>query len=435
MLAGPSCTSCGKARALPRSRSSLLFWLPQPIAADALRGCLRRAGRDGCRAAGHRRRAVTFGRDHSVTSADPGAVPSRGPIATRVPDGRSILTNLAMARGLSSVDVVTPGPRAWLPLVVLLWIVGVACCCCGSSAAGGVFIACTALPGRRPPSAWTGATARIAASLGLSRRVHVVDSPHVDTPTVIGWMKPVILLPIAAFAGLSPSQVEAILAHELAHIRRHDFLVNLLQTFAETLLFYHPGRLVALGAHPQRARALLRPRRACPSAATRSATPRRSSSSRAGEPFTRLWRSRRPAARLIARVRRLLGAPADDRPRRFSAMVIAGVVALVICVAGASQYLVAAQPDAIAHRSAGDCERSGGVVDGLQPRRLDDALHRIQRPRSDSLRLPDSRGTRHRRTAVARRANPADRHQPRCRPARRRDARHRATRRSNHVCI
>ena len=91
------------------------------------------------------------------------------------------------------------------------------------------------------PSAWTGATARIAATLGLSRRVHVVDSPLVDTPTVIGWMKPVILLPIAAFAGLSPSQVDAILAHELAHIRRHDFLVNLLQTFAETMLFYHPA--------------------------------------------------------------------------------------------------------------------------------------------------------------------------------------------------
>ena len=50
-----------------------------------------------------------------------------------------------------------------------------------------------------------------------------------------------MLLPMSALAGLSPLQVEAILAHELAHIRRHDYLVNLLQTLLETLLFYHPA--------------------------------------------------------------------------------------------------------------------------------------------------------------------------------------------------
>src|SRR5204862_5255018 len=50
-----------------------------------------------------------------------------------------------------------------------------------------------------------------------------------------------IVLPIAALAALNPDQVEAILAHELAHIRRHDYAVNVLQTIAETLLFYHPA--------------------------------------------------------------------------------------------------------------------------------------------------------------------------------------------------
>ena len=60
-------------------------------------------------------------------------------------------------------------------------------------------------------------------------------------PTVIGWLKPVVLLPASALAALSPQQLEAILAHELAHIRRHDYLVNLLQTLVETLLFYHPA--------------------------------------------------------------------------------------------------------------------------------------------------------------------------------------------------
>ena len=60
-------------------------------------------------------------------------------------------------------------------------------------------------------------------------------------PTVIGWLKPVVLLPASALAGLAPHQMEAILAHELAHIRRHDYLVNLFQTVVETLLFYHPA--------------------------------------------------------------------------------------------------------------------------------------------------------------------------------------------------
>src|SRR4051812_4132387 len=92
-----------------------------------------------------------------------------------------------------------------------------------------------------PASHWLVPAQRIAERLDLSRVIHVVDSLHVDTPTVIGWLRPVVLLPIAALANLTPEQVQAILAHELAHVRRHDFVVNLLQTLAETLLFYHPA--------------------------------------------------------------------------------------------------------------------------------------------------------------------------------------------------
>jgi tetratricopeptide (TPR) repeat protein len=57
----------------------------------------------------------------------------------------------------------------------------------------------------------------------------------------MGWLRPVILLPATAMTGLTSAQVEAIIAHELAHIRRHDYIVNLLQTVVETLLFYHPA--------------------------------------------------------------------------------------------------------------------------------------------------------------------------------------------------
>ena len=60
--------------------------------------------------------------------------------------------------------------------------------------------------------------------------VSVADAAFVDGPVVIGWLRPVVLLPVAALAGLTPAQVEAILAHELAHVRRHDAVVNACQT-------------------------------------------------------------------------------------------------------------------------------------------------------------------------------------------------------------
>ena len=71
--------------------------------------------------------------------------------------------------------------------------------------------------------------------------MHVADCDRLDAPAVIGWVRPVILVPVAALSSLTIAQVDAILAHELAHIRRHDYLVNLFQTVAETLLFYHPA--------------------------------------------------------------------------------------------------------------------------------------------------------------------------------------------------
>jgi TonB family protein len=81
----------------------------------------------------------------------------------------------------------------------------------------------------------------VRARLGLTRLVRVAESSTVTVPLVVGWLKPVVLLPAAALTGLTPGQVEALLAHEMAHVRRHDYLVNLLQSVVETLLFYHPG--------------------------------------------------------------------------------------------------------------------------------------------------------------------------------------------------
>jgi beta-lactamase regulating signal transducer with metallopeptidase domain len=76
--------------------------------------------------------------------------------------------------------------------------------------------------------------------LGVSRPVRLLKSALVEVPTVIGWFRPVILLPAATLCGLTPGQLEAILAHELAHVRRWDYVVNACQCLVETLMFYHP---------------------------------------------------------------------------------------------------------------------------------------------------------------------------------------------------
>jgi bla regulator protein blaR1 len=81
----------------------------------------------------------------------------------------------------------------------------------------------------------------VAERLGISQVFEVYGSGMVTAPTVVGWLKPVILFPVASLMSLAPEQLEAMLAHELAHVRRRDYLVNAMQVAVETLLFYHPA--------------------------------------------------------------------------------------------------------------------------------------------------------------------------------------------------
>jgi beta-lactamase regulating signal transducer with metallopeptidase domain len=77
--------------------------------------------------------------------------------------------------------------------------------------------------------------------IGLERTIRYCESQWLETPAVIGWFRPIVFLPGTALTGLSEDQLESIVAHELAHIKRLDFLVNAFQTVVETLLFYHPA--------------------------------------------------------------------------------------------------------------------------------------------------------------------------------------------------
>lgn len=172
------------------------------------------------------------------------------PVATLVAlrpaqTGAGVATTLAQPDG--AVATLAPGASNMalapidhlLPLLVLLWLLGV------------LVVAARALRQwralARVAREWAQSHNELDALLagltrrfGFVRRIRVLVSARVDTPMLIGWIKPVILLPTAVALGFPRQQVELILAHELGHLRRYDHLVNLGQALLETLLFYHP---------------------------------------------------------------------------------------------------------------------------------------------------------------------------------------------------
>ena len=91
------------------------------------------------------------------------------------------------------------------------------------------------------PSRWPAGVRSIAQALGVTARVHIVSSTLAVVPAVVGFLRPAIIVPASAMAGLPAPYLEAVLAHELAHLRRRDYLLNALQCAVEVLLFYHPA--------------------------------------------------------------------------------------------------------------------------------------------------------------------------------------------------
>jgi bla regulator protein BlaR1 len=87
---------------------------------------------------------------------------------------------------------------------------------------------------------WRMFVQKMAAQMGINKPVHVWMSEFVTSPLTIGYLKPIILLPVAAISHLSAEQTEAVLLHELSHIRRFDFLINLITKVIQTILYYNP---------------------------------------------------------------------------------------------------------------------------------------------------------------------------------------------------
>jgi TonB family protein len=128
-----------------------------------------------------------------------------------------------------------------LPLVVGLWAVGVALL--SARTLLGWWAARRLVRSGVSRVAVELETAMIALQqrIGVQRTVRLLRSVKVSVPTVVGWIKPSILLPVGVITALPREQLEMIIAHELAHVRRYDYLVNLLQLFLETLFFFHPA--------------------------------------------------------------------------------------------------------------------------------------------------------------------------------------------------
>jgi len=174
------------------------------------------------------------------------ASPSPPPVA----DNRPPLVSASLELDNETPDM-PPVPEPWvvrsrnwvgarLPWITLLWLTGV------------VLLSLRLLTrwwavGRvrgalgSASAEWQHRLRRLSLGLSMRRPVRLLTSAAARVPMVIGWLRPAIVIPASALTGLTPDQLAAILAHELAHLRRCDHFVNLAQTLVEILLFYHPA--------------------------------------------------------------------------------------------------------------------------------------------------------------------------------------------------
>jgi len=90
---------------------------------------------------------------------------------------------------------------------------------------------------------WNERFTRLAVQMGVTKKVKLLESALMQVPVSIGFLKPVVLVPLGMLCSIPSEQAEAVLLHELAHIRRHDYLINLLQLAAEAVFFFNPGLL------------------------------------------------------------------------------------------------------------------------------------------------------------------------------------------------
>lgn len=178
----------------------------------------------------------TEGEDPALAFAETGSAGEPGAADDEVAPSGEQLRPARSGLSLPQVDLELAGP--W---VFAGWAAGVLVL--GALHIGGwrQAVAMSRVGTRALSPDWARRVARLCERMGLAGHVRTVVSKRVTVPTVVGWVRPVVLVPAASFTDLTAAQLELVLIHELAHVRRHDLLVNYLQAAAETLLFYHPA--------------------------------------------------------------------------------------------------------------------------------------------------------------------------------------------------
>ncbi|HUH61811.1 MAG TPA: M56 family metallopeptidase [Terracidiphilus sp.] len=249
-------------------------------------------------------------------------------------------------RGLADAVSITD----WLPWIDAFWLVGVVVLTCRSLGGWWLIQRLRAAAADEAPAAVIASFQRIAAALGIQRPVMLRVSRTIAGPLAVGVLRALVLLPLSAVTSLSEEELQVVLAHELAHIRRADFFWNLVQTFIETLLFFHPavwwigGRLrherelccddLALTVCPDRlvyARALYR----------------LEEQRRSNWQFAMALDGHQPAQTLRMRIARILGEPLAGAAGRGPFSVAAAGALLVVLMLPVPQVMASLDP--VAH--------------------------------------------------------------------------------------
>jgi protein involved in polysaccharide export with SLBB domain len=286
--------------------------------------------------------------DFEPAAADPPVTPHAQRIVSRSVQASSADPSVVRERASVSASWLEPVNAALhrdAPWLVVAWAVGVLILSMRNLGAWIAVRQLRSLATQEVAKSVEHMATRLSTRLGLEHAVRVLQSARVDSPMVVGLLKPLILLPASVLTEQPAAQIEALLAHELAHVLRNDYLVNLLQCLIETLLFYHPAVWWV-------SRQIRIEREHCCDDLAIGVTQKRETYVRALAALADVRVTHLvPAASgglLMPRLRRILGLPRVDAGR--SSFWLTGVIGAAVCLL----VVVTGGPRLTAHAAVGD---------------------------------------------------------------------------------
>lgn len=274
----------------------------------------------------------------------------------------------------------------WLPTIVTVWIVGVVLF--------SIRLILSWATVWRLQFAGTSAVSdsiqqslqKVKHKLGVRRAIRIFESRLVDSPLVVGCFRATILIPTGLISGISVTQLEAILAHEIAHVRRFDYIVNLLQTLTETLFFYHPVVWWLSGCVREERE------NCCDDVVVRAM----SNKAEYGRALLAIEEFRTTAVvsnklamsakggSLVARIRRLLNAPQDSHKPRHDGLVSVTLLSLTVVIGGIWLAVAAGADETHAKSATKEILVRSGTVKALGQQNTLPTLQQEQRVEESS---------------------------------------------------